>query len=109
MEIMETNYTEDLSYKAAKKRVKDIKSFYIHLFVYLFINLAIIAVNTDLKFLFYSGIEISNFFTAFFWGIGLAAHWASVFGPATLLGRDWEEKKIKELMEKERKQLQKWE
>ncbi|RZJ51219.1 MAG: 2TM domain-containing protein, partial [Chryseobacterium sp.] len=36
----------------------------------------------------------------FFWGIGLAAHALSVFLPTFVLGRDWEEKKIKELMDK---------
>lgn len=33
------------------------------------------------------------------WGIGIAAHAVNTFG----IGKDWEEKKIKELMEAERK------
>ncbi|MGB7843426.1 MAG: 2TM domain-containing protein, partial [Salinimicrobium sp.] len=33
----------------------------------------------------------------------LLAHWFSLFGPSIFFGRDWEEKKIKELMEKEKK------
>lgn len=106
---MEKNYQEDENYKAAQKRVKDIKGFYIHLTVYLFINIAIIAANTNLTRFGNYGLELSNFYTALFWGIGLAAHWVSVFGPSLFLGRKWEEKKIRELMEKDRQKMQKWE
>jgi hypothetical protein len=45
--------------------------------------------------------------TAFFWGIGLVAHGFSVFVPQWFLGNDWEERKIKEIMEKEKQN--KWE
>lgn len=106
---MERNFQEDENLKAAKKRVKDIKGFYIHLIVYLFVNIAIISVNTNFRELRENGFEISDFFTAFFWGIGLAAHWASVFGPGIFLGEKWEEKKIKEIMDKDRERMEKWE
>ncbi len=109
MEIMERNYKEESSYKAAQKKVKDIKGFYIHLVVYLFVNIALIIADSNIETFRNVDFEISNFYTAFFWGIGLAAHWASVFGPGVLLGKGWEEKKIRELMEKEREQKQKWE
>ena len=40
--------------------------------------------------------------TWLFWGIGLVFHWLGVFGFQSLgLGKDWEERKIKEMMEKE--------
>jgi len=103
---MERNYQEDQSYRAAQKRVKDIKGFYIHLIVYLFINIAIIIANSNFS---EFGLKFSTFYTALFWGIGLAAHWASVFGTGIFLGRKWEEKKIQELMEKDRQKMQKWE
>lgn len=101
---MEKNYQQDESYKAAQKRVKDIKGFYIHLTVYLFVNIAINLISFE-----NTGHEPSSFFTAFFWGIGIAAHWASVFGPGLFLGKKWEEKKIRELMEKDKQKMQKWE
>ncbi|MCH4822839.1 2TM domain-containing protein [Gramella lutea] len=102
---MKTNYKESISYRAAQKRVKDIKGFYIHLVVYIFINTAIFVVITqDTGFL--NGLStLSNYSTAFFWGIGLFAHWASVFGPNFIFGKKWEEKKIKELMEQDKKQI----
>ena len=109
MEIMERNFEEDPGYKAARKRVKDIKSFYVHLVVYLTVNIFLILVDSGITRFGNWNLEMSNFYTALFWGIGLAAHWASVFGPGFLLGKKWEERKIKELMEKDRKQMQKWE
>ena len=45
---MERNFQEDENFKAAKKRVKDIKGFYIHLIVYLFVNIAIITPAADI-------------------------------------------------------------
>jgi hypothetical protein len=47
------------------------------------------------------------FSTAIFWGIGLMAHALSVFLPSMIIGKDWEERKIKQLMEKEKQN--KWE
>ena len=48
---------------------------------------------------------LSNFgtySTALFWGIGLFFHWLGVFGFSSLgLGKNWEDRKIKQLMEKE--------
>ncbi len=102
---METNYKENISYKAAQKRVKDIKGFYIHLVVYLFINTAIFVVTTRDGGFFNGLSDLANYTTIFFWGIGLFAHWASVFGPGFLFGKQWEERKIKELMEKDKKQI----
>ncbi len=46
---MERKYTEDSAFKAAQKRVKDIKGFYIHLLVYLFVNIAILVVQINDK------------------------------------------------------------
>jgi hypothetical protein len=45
--------------------------------------------------------------TALFWGIGLAAHGLSVFGNTIFFGQNWEEKKIQELMDKDKSE--KWE
>jgi len=102
---MEKNYKKNISYQAAQKRVKDIKGFYIHLVVYLFINAALFIVSTQDEG-FGNGISrLSNYSTLFFWGIGLFAHWASVFGPSFLFGKEWEERKIKELMNRDNKQL----
>jgi uncharacterized integral membrane protein len=93
---------EQIQYERALKRVKKIKGFYTHLLVYLVINLLIFIINMQNLKTGESYFKLENFFTAFFWGIGLAAHGLSTFGGEIFFGSDWEEKKIKELMEKEK-------
>ncbi len=106
---MYPNYHEDERYKQAKKRVKDIQGFYIHLVIYLFVNFMIIFYASKDTVFGDGKIEAHQFYTAIFWGIGLFAHWASVFGPSLLLGKKWEEKKIREFMEKDKEQQKRWE
>ncbi len=100
------NAQEEIKYQEALKRVKKIKGFYSHLLVYIVVNIMIIVVNIQNLSPGESYFQYKNFFTAFFWGIGLVAHGFSVFLPQWFLGRNWEERKIKELMEKDKK---KWE
>jgi low temperature requirement protein LtrA len=98
---------DEIKYQEALKRVKKIKGFYTHLLVYIVINIAIIASQMNFSGNDKWSFEIRNLSTAFFWGIGLLAHGLSVFLPSTLLGKNWEERKINELMEKEKNN--KWE
>ena len=93
------NYDE-IKYQEAAKRVKKIKGFYTHLTVYIVVNTMIIIVNVQNLDEGESFFKFKTFSTALFWGIGLAAHGLSVFLPSLIMGKDWEEKKIKELMEK---------
>jgi hypothetical protein len=96
---------DEIKYQEAVKRVKRIKGFYTHALIYLVINIMIFVVNVQSS---TEGIfHLKNFSTAIFWGIGLVAHGMSVFMPSLILGKNWEDKKIKELMEKEKNN--KWE
>ena len=104
---MEPNYYEKERYERAKKRVKQITGFYSHLLVYVVINLIVVVINIQQLKEGESYFQWGNFFTLIFWGIGLFAHGLSVFMPTMVLGKNWEERKIKEFMEKERKN--KWE
>ncbi|MFV5691857.1 2TM domain-containing protein [Flavobacterium sp. LT1R49] len=101
-------YNSDERYNLAYKRVKRIKGFYVHLLVYIGVNTFIIIGNSNESIpsnhLFWSW---ETFSTALFWGIGLTAHGLSVFGRNLFFGPNWEEKKIKELMEKDKSE--KWE
>lgn len=105
---MKTNYLDQDRYKAAQKRVKDIKGFYIHLLVYVLVNIFLIFGNSKTNF-FTDLTDLSNYTTALFWGIGLLAHWVGVFGSALVFGKSWEDKKIKELLEREKQEKRKWE
>lgn len=100
------NAQEEIKYQEALKRVRKIKGFYSHLLVYIVVNIMIVVVNIQNLDPGESYFQYKNFFTAFFWGIGLVAHGFSVFLPQWFLGNNWEERKIRELMEKDKK---KWE
>lgn len=105
---MKSDFREENSYIRAKKRVKAIKGFYSHLLVYILVNIFIsgVIIFGLTRQENYSFIDsLSNFgvySTWGFWGIGIFFHWLGVFGFKSLgFGSDWEEKKIKEILEKE--------
>ncbi|SHF81742.1 2TM domain-containing protein [Flavobacterium fontis] len=90
------------AYQKAKQQVADIRGFYIHFFVYLLVNLFFLVVN-----LRYSPHHIWFFWPAFGWGIGVLFHGLRVFSFSSSWGKSWEERKIREFMEKEKQQQQK--
>ena len=104
---MQRDFRQEHSYIKAKKRVKDIKGFYVHLSVYIAVNIFISGII--IYGLISSGDTfsetISNFgvySTWVFWGIGMFFHWLGVFGFKSIgFGKDWEERKIKEMMDKD--------
>lgn len=101
MKNLKHNSHQDLEYELAANRVKKLKGFYTHLLVYILVNCFIVVLNfKDLK-PGESYFQYKNFMTALFWGIGLAAHGFSVFVPHFIFGNKWEERKIKEFMDKD--------
>lgn len=98
---------EEAKYMEAVERVKKLKGFYIHAAVYVLVNIMIMIINIQNLETGESYFKLENFFTAFFWGIGLLAHALSVFLPGIILGDNWEQRKINELMEKDKQN--KWE
>lgn len=95
--VVETQEThiEEKRYLKAKERVEQIKGFYGNLIAYCLV----------IPFLWYINYRTTNFLWAIFptlgWGIGLFFHGMEAFGYNPFLGRRWEEKKIRQLMEKE--------
>ena len=85
---------EQTKYEDARKRVNEIKEFYQHLLVYVLVNAFLFAVNKLTS-------PGHNWFIwpLLGWGLGLVLHALSVFG--ALWGRSWEERKIKELMDRD--------
>ena len=100
---MENNNLEKDRYERAVKRVKRMRGFYSHAIVYVVINIMIIVINIQNLDANESYFQWHNFTTLFFWGIGLLAHGLSVFTPNFIFGKDWEERKIKEFMDKDKK------
>ena len=85
-------------YERAHERVEALKGFYVHAAVYVMVNLGLFVINA-----------LTAFGTWWFlfpligWGIALTIHGVVLFlfegrGP---LGTEWEERKTKEMMEKE--------
>ncbi len=102
------NFNPDKRYELAYKRVKKIKGFYIHAFAFVLVNTFMI-ISSYNRSLFGNEVFLrwETFSTAFLWGIGLLIHGLSVFGRNIFFGQNWEERKIQEFMEKEKKE--KWE
>lgn len=100
---METNYQEEERYYQAKKRVEEIKGFYGNLISYIAVNTGLMVINllTSPNYLWF-------FWPLLGWGIGVFFHAMKVFNFMPFFGKDWEEKKIKEYMEKEEKSKNTW-
>lgn len=92
---MEPERTDDERYRRAKARVEELKGLYAHIGVYLTVNLGIFLINwltSDTWWFFWPLIG---------WGIGLAIHAFVVMLSGRFFGRDWEERKIREEMERD--------
>ena len=105
---MKKNTLDQIRYEEAVKRVKKLKGFYTHAIVYVVINIMVVIANIQNYEPGESFFQFKTFMTAFFWGIGLLAHAMSTFIPYFILGKDWEERKIRELMEKEEQNKSMW-
>lgn len=98
--IMENQ--EQHNYEKIRKKVKEMKGFYIHLTVFIVIN-TFILVNLAIRD-FYNDENFwkpESFFTLFIWGIGLCLHGFNVFEHPYFLGKKWEERKIKKMMDRD--------
>lgn len=98
--VMETtyNYNEQTAYERAKDRVQKLKGFYGNLISYCCVIPILVIIN----------LNTSSFqwfwFPMLGWGMGLTFHALETFG----YGKSWEEKKIREILEKENKEQSKW-
>ncbi len=94
---METQkeFIEDKRYQKAKERVEAIKGFYGNLIAYCIV----------IPFLIWLNNRTTDFpwvvFPALGWGFGLITHGMEAYGYNPLWGKSWEERKIKEFMEKD--------
>ena len=100
LNIMESsnNYNEDNAYYRATKRVKELKEFYSNLLSYCIV----------IPFLIFINYRTSSFqwfwFPMLGWGLGVSFHAFAVFG----YGKSWEEKKIQEILKKDKENQTKW-
>lgn len=99
---MKTETIESNKYLRAVERVHDIKEFYGSLISYCIVIPILIFINLN-----YMPQFKWFWFPMFGWGIGLVFHGFKAFSYNPFLGKDWEERKIKEYMDNEDKQY--WE
>ena len=90
---------EQERYRKAKERVEELKGFYIHAAMYLLVNTALVVINlvTSPEYLWFVWPLLG-------WGVGVAAHAIAVFGIPGMFGRDWEERKIRQLMDRDQQE-----
>ncbi|MGG5209341.1 2TM domain-containing protein [Chryseobacterium sp. MIQD13] len=84
---------ENGSYEKAKKRVKELKGFYANLISYCTVIPFLVIIN-----LMTSPRDLWFYFPMLGWGIGLVSHAFRVFG----VGESWKERKIREIMDKQK-------
>lgn len=90
-----SEYTSDSALERAKLKVKEIKGFYTHFAIYLLF----------VPFFLFLNLISGGFPWAIFpilgWGIGVFGHAAEVFGWNPFFSKQWEERKIKEYLDKD--------
>ncbi|MBL7472607.1 2TM domain-containing protein [Robertkochia sediminum] len=83
----------------AQERVQELRKFYTGIVTYLFVVGILAGLN-------YYTNEFRNpwfLWVAGFWGLGILFQAAKLFGFNLLFGKKWEERKIQEFMEEERR------
>ena len=76
----------------AKRRVAALKGFYVHLAVFLALNIGLAAINVV------TGGEWWVHWVVLGWGIGVIAHALAVFGPQSKFVADWEVRKVQQFL-----------
>ena len=87
--------TADPRYKEARRHARSLRGFYNHAVVFVVVNAALAGMN-----LVTSPGRWWFAWATFGWGIGLAAHGLSVFACRGWLGSQWEERKIREYLDR---------
>lgn len=86
----------DPAYERARKRVEELREFYVHLGIYLAVTLGLFLINmlTSPRVLWFLWPAIG-------WGVIVLFHGVNVWLSGSI-GRRWEERKTRQLMERER-------
>jgi hypothetical protein len=84
----------EVKYQRAKERVKALRGFYVHLGVYVLVNLLLFLINITT-----APTSLWFYWPLLGWSIAIVVHAFSVFGFVRLFGADWEERKIAQFME----------
>lgn len=97
----------------AKKKVEELKGFYIHFIVYVLVNLMISVVivvsHMQEGDSFFEAIwDFATVSTWFFWGIGVFFHALKVFSYSPFFNKEWEERQIQKYIDEDKQQSEKF-
>lgn len=102
------NYSDDVKLEAIKMRVKELKKFYSHLFIYCIGVLLYLGKRYfDLPINFWP-INFINEFFMWVWTFIIGVQAVQLFFKESLFGTKWEQRKIKEMIDKEKSETTKW-
>ena len=87
---------QDSRYEAAKKRVEEIKGFFMHLGIYVVFATAMSAIN-ELA----TPDRLWWHWPVLIWGVGFAMHAFAVVTENRLFGPEWEERKVSKLLHRD--------
>ncbi len=96
---MATTFEDTPEYAAARRQVRRLRGFYVHLGVYLAVNAGLLILN-----LLAGGGRLWSVWPLAGWGIAVVIHGASVIFGGRFLGAEWEERKLRELTERSRRE-----
>lgn len=101
--------SDDGLYFRARHRIERLRKFYFHLIIYFIVNIIIsgFKINRNLNRgeSFSEALwDLDTFIVWIIWGIIIVIQTISVFGLPYILGRNWEEEKIKQFMDEEKSQ-----
>ncbi len=110
MEVMNDNRDKK---KRAKKRVEELKGFYIHFTIYILVNTFISTMKIvrnlgEGESFSQAFFDFGTFAVWFFWGIGVFFHGLKVFSYNPFFGKDWEQKQIQKFMDKDKNEAEKY-
>jgi hypothetical protein len=85
-------------YRRARRRVRQIRAFYLHFSLFMIVNIILHLINF---------LATPRTYWAFWpllgWGVGLLPHGLATYRWMPFVGKEWEERKIRELMDKDRR------
>jgi fatty acid desaturase len=84
---------QDAKLERAKRRVRAIKGFYIHFLVFVVVMLILVAINIAVGPPWWVLVVLLG------WGIAVLAHALAVFGQTSKRIAEWEQRKIRQIME----------
>lgn len=101
--MMDRNEERNASYQRAKKKTEALRKFYKHLVIYVVVNIAI----STYKIYHYMEdgysfedalVNIDTLAVWIVWGAFVVLQAVRTFNPSMIMGTDWEEKKIRQIM-----------